>query len=135
MTIHSCAEGIGVGVAFSGGDRVGITTAVAIAVHNIPEGLAIALVLVPRGASILRATLLSIMSSLPQPLLAAPSFALLHHVPSLAPWGFGFAGGAMAWMVVAQLMPDAAQEVSWREAVLIAVGGTVAMLAFQLAIS
>ena len=40
MTVHSFAEGIGVGVSFGGSESVGLATAAAIAVHNIPEGLA-----------------------------------------------------------------------------------------------
>src|SRR5215831_18909133 len=47
MTLHSFAEGVGVGVAFGGQETLGILIAIAIAVHNIPEGLAISLVLVP----------------------------------------------------------------------------------------
>ena len=52
MTVHSAAEGIGVGAAFADGSTLGLLIAVAIAVHNIPEGLAISLVLVPRGSSV-----------------------------------------------------------------------------------
>ena len=74
MTVHSAAEGVGVGVAFGGGEAIGFLTAFAIAVHNIPEGLAISLVLVPRGVSVLHAAGWSMVSSLPQPLLALPAF-------------------------------------------------------------
>jgi len=111
MTLHSCAEGVGVGVAFAGGDRVGVTTAIAIAVHNIPEGLAISLVLVPAGASVARAAAMSIFSSLPQPLLAVPAFLLVSRFEPLLPWGFGLAAGAMLWMVFGRLLVDAAREV------------------------
>jgi hypothetical protein len=38
MTVHSVAEGVGVGAAFGGGQTLGILIAVAIAVHNIPRG-------------------------------------------------------------------------------------------------
>jgi zinc transporter ZupT len=55
MTLHSFTEGIGVGVSFGDGAALGLLIATAIAVHNIPEGLAISLVLVPRGVSISRA--------------------------------------------------------------------------------
>ena len=51
MTMHSFTEGVGVGVSFGGGIELGLFITLAIAVHNIPEGLAISLVLVPRGVS------------------------------------------------------------------------------------
>ncbi len=49
MTVHSFTEGVGVGVSFGGGQALGLFITLAIAVHNIPEGLAISLVLVPRA--------------------------------------------------------------------------------------
>ena len=55
MTMHSFTEGVGVGVSFGGGIELGLFITLAIAVHNIPEGLAISLVLVPRGVSWSRA--------------------------------------------------------------------------------
>jgi zinc transporter, ZIP family len=41
MTMHSFTEGVGVGVSFGGGIELGLFITLAIAVHNIPEGLAI----------------------------------------------------------------------------------------------
>jgi len=67
MTLHSFAEGVGVGVSFGGGIAFGLFVTIAIAVHNIPEGLAISLVLVPRGVAWWKAALWAIFSSLPQP--------------------------------------------------------------------
>jgi zinc transporter ZupT len=107
MTVHSVTEGVGVGVSFGEGASFGVLIAVAIAVHNIPEGLAISLVLVPKGVSVLRAAGWSVFSSLPQPLMAVPAFLLVEWFRPLLPVGLGFAAGAMVWMVVAQLLPDA----------------------------
>jgi zinc transporter, ZIP family len=107
MTLHSFTEGVGVGVSFGDGAALGALIATAIAVHNIPEGLAISLVLVPRGISVSRAATWSVFSSLPQPLMAVPAFLLVEWFEPLLPVGLGFAGGAMVWMVVAQLLPDA----------------------------
>jgi len=56
MTVHSFSEGVGLGVSYAGGDDLGVFITAAIAVHNIPEGLAISLVLVPRGATVLAAS-------------------------------------------------------------------------------
>jgi zinc transporter, ZIP family len=107
MTVHSFAEGIGVGVSFGGSESVGLATAAAIAVHNIPEGLAISLVLVPQGVTVWRAALWSIFSSLPQPLLAVPAFLFVEAFGAVLPVGLGFAGGAMVWMVLAEVAPGA----------------------------
>jgi zinc transporter, ZIP family len=107
MTVHSFTEGVGVGVAFGGGDALGLVIALAIAIHNIPEGLAISLVLVPKGVSVLRAGAWSVFSSLPQPLMAVPAFLLAEWFEAFLPYGLGFAGGAMAWMAGRQLVPDA----------------------------
>lgn len=107
MTVHSVAEGVGVGVAFGDGRSLGLLTALAIAVHNIPEGLAISLVLVPRGVSVRHAAGWSVVSSLPQPLLALPAFMFVEAFAQALPVGLGFAGGAMTWMVAARIGPDA----------------------------
>jgi len=110
MTVHSFAEGIGVGVSFGGNESVGLATAAAIAVHNIPEGLAISLVLVPQGVTVRRAAFWSIFSSLPQPLLAVPAFLFVEAFGAALPIGLGFAGGAMVWMVLTELAPGFVRE-------------------------
>jgi zinc transporter ZupT len=107
MTVHSLAEGIGVGVAWGEGEALGVFITLAIAVHNIPEGLAISLVLVPRGVGVGRAAWWSVFSSLPQPLLAVPAFVFVESFGAFLPVGLGFAAGAMLWMVVFQLLPEA----------------------------
>lgn len=68
MTLHSFGEGSGVGVSFAGskGLSQGILVTLAIAVHNIPEGLAVSMVLASRGVSPQKALLWSIITSLPQ---------------------------------------------------------------------
>jgi len=54
-------------------------------VHNIPEGLAISLVLVPRGASVRSAAWWSVFSSLPQPLMAVPAYVFVEEFGRLLP--------------------------------------------------
>jgi zinc transporter ZupT len=131
MTIHSFTEGVGVGVSFGGGEALGVFITTAIAVHNIPEGLAISLVLVPRGVSALRAAAWSVFSSLPQPLMAVPAFLLVEWFEPVLPAGLGFAGGAMVWMVAAELVPEAREELSVRAVAATIAGSTGVMVAFQ----
>jgi ZIP family zinc transporter len=131
MTVHSLAEGVGVGVSFGGGEALGAFITAAIAVHNIPEGLAISLVLVPRGVSVWRAAGWSVFSSLPQPLMAVPAFLLVELFEPLLPIGLGFAGGAMVWMVAKELLPEAREDLSRRAVGGAVAGSAAAMILFQ----
>jgi zinc transporter, ZIP family len=135
MTVHSAAEGIGVGAAYADGSTLGLLIAIAIAVHNIPEGLAISLVLVPRGASVGAAAGWSIFSSLPQPLLAVPAFLFVDTFTSLLPVGLGFAAGAMVWMVLGELLPEALETAPARVVALAGGSAFALMLGFQLLLS
>ncbi len=129
MTAHSLTEGVGVGVSFGGGETLGLVITLAIAVHNIPEGLAISLVLVPRGASVRSAAWWSVFSSLPQPLVAVPAFLFVDVFASFLPVGLGFAGGAMIWLALTELVPDA--RTSGRSAAVAGATAFAAMMGLQ----
>jgi zinc transporter ZupT len=132
MTVHSASEGVGVGVSYGRGDRLGLLITIAIAVHNIPEGLAISLVLVPRGASVRAAAWWSVFSSLPQPLIAPLAFLFVEQFRAVLPAGLGFAAGAMIWMVWTELLPEALNEAPRRSLVLGGGISFVVMLGVQL---
>ncbi|XKH59681.1 ZIP family metal transporter [Halomonas sediminis] len=131
MTIHSFAEGVGVGVSYGGGESLGMFITTAIAVHNIPEGLAISLVLIPRGMSVWKAGGWSIFTSLPQPLMAVPAFLFVTLFAPFLPFGLGLAAGAMIWMVFAELVPDAMQDASSTAVATMVTLAFVLMFGFQ----
>ncbi len=131
MTIHSAAEGIGIGVAFGDGKELGWFATIAIAVHNIPEGLAIALVCIPKGMKVRSAALWSVFSSLPQPLLALPSFAFVQFFAPFLPIGLGIAAGAMFWMVFAEILPEANENAKTDTVGVIVTVAIILMLAMQ----
>ena len=134
MTAHSFAEGIGVGVSYGGSQELGVFITAAIAVHNIPEGLAIALILVPRGMSVMKAAGWSIFSSLPQPLVAVPAFMFVNTFKPILPFGLGLAAGAMIWMVFAELLPDASKKLQPATIGTIVVLAFLGMMGFQISI-
>jgi len=111
MFIHSIPEGIAIGVAFATGNmEFGLIMAIAIAVHNIPEGIAVSLPLKADGASTSRCAYASILTSIPQPIMAVPSALLAWFFEPLLPIGLGFAGGAMIYLTISELIPDALEE-------------------------
>jgi zinc transporter ZupT len=112
MTLHSFAEGVSIGVSFAGSLSLGLFITIAIGIHNIPEGLAVSLVMVPRGTRPIKAVWWSIFSSLPQAIMALPAFILVDFFNQYLPLGLGFAAGAMIWMIFAELIPDANKDAS-----------------------
>lgn len=135
MTAHSFAEGIGVGVSFGESDQFGSFISLAIAVHNIPEGLAISLILIPRGVGVWKAAGWSIFSSIPQPLMAVPAFLFILAFKPWLPFGLGFAGGAMIWMVFSELLPESCEKASPSGIAVTATSSIIAMMLFQALIS
>ena len=131
MTVHSFAEGAAVGVAFGGGGALATAITLAVAVHNIPEGLAVSAVMRPQGASILSCAWWSFFSSIPQPLAAVPAYLFVSHVAAALPYGLGFAAGAMIFMVLVELLPEAYEQAMARGVAMVTSLTMVAMLFVQ----
>jgi zinc transporter, ZIP family len=113
MMFHSIPEGIAVGVGYGAESRdsqfsgLGLYIAVAIAIHNIPEGLAVALPMRAHGASIAKCFFMAFLTSLPQPIAAVPAGLMVWFFQPLMLPMLGFAAGAMMYLVVVELIPDA----------------------------
>lgn len=131
MTVHSFAEGAAVGVSFGGGESLATAITLAVAVHNIPEGLAISAVMRPQGATILACAWWSFFSSIPQPLAAVPAYLFVEHFARTLPYGLGFAAGAMIFMVLVELLPEAYEQETSRGIAAAATLSMLAMLAVQ----
>jgi len=111
MAAHALGEGSGVGVSFAGerGWSRGVLTTLAIALHNVPEGLATATALASRGVRPRDALYWTLVTAAPQPLVAVPAFVFVDAFRGSAvlPGALGFAAGCMVWLVAGELLPDA----------------------------
>ncbi|MEO0514725.1 MAG: ZIP family metal transporter [Planctomycetota bacterium] len=125
MCVHSIPEGVAVGVGYTAEGtgyanqpHMGSYLALAIGIHNIPEGLAVAIPLRSAGVSLHKCFWLAVLTSLPQPIAAVPAVLAAWWVNPMMPWLMAFAAGAMIFLVIQELIPDAleklsAQKVAW----------------------
>jgi ZIP family zinc transporter len=120
LTVHSFPEGVAVGVSFAdlglegGFPILGVSVpllaafmTVAISIHNVPEGTAIAIPMRAMGLSNWRMVGAAVFSSLPQPIGAVIAFAFVRWARAFLPFGFGFAAGAMVYLVLTEFVPEA----------------------------
>ena len=115
VALHNLPEGMAVGVVFAGmlsGDTV-ISTAgalalsIGIALQNLPEGAIISMPLVGSGISRTRAFVYGFMSGVVEPAGAILTLLLTSIITSALPYILAFAAGAMIYVVVDELIPQA----------------------------
>ena len=115
VTLHNIPEGMAVGVTFAGAllGNTGITMlgaitlAVGIAIQNFPEGAIISMPLKGEGISKLRAFAYGALSGIVEPLAAILTILLTSTVVPILAYLLSFAAGAMIYVVVEELIPEA----------------------------
>jgi ZIP family zinc transporter len=119
ITLHNLPEGLAVGVAFGAAAAPGATgatlaSAVALALgiglQNLPEGVAVAAPLRREGVAAPRAFWYGQLSAAVEPLAAVLGAAAVVAVAPLLPYALAFAAGAMIYVVVEELIPEAQQQ-------------------------
>lgn len=119
-SLHAAYEGIAIGVAMLVSLPFGISMALALAVHNVPEAMILTEVLAGRGVPILHRAALAVAINLNQVLLAVATFAVVGALPGLLPWAVGFAVGALIYLVLAELLPESYREAGHTSIALVA---------------
>jgi len=107
IAIHNLPEGIAVGAGFLYAPAFGIVVAIAIALHNIPEGMATALPLYIGSNSRRKALKYSFLSGLAEPIGAVLAAFLLTGFQHIIPLALAFAGGVMFFITLDELLPCA----------------------------
>lgn len=115
VTLHNIPEGMAVGLSFAvaaqNGDASYFAGAVALALgmglQNFPEGAAISLPLKKEGLSAARAFVFGALSGAVEPVAGLIGVLLASAVTGIMPWMLAFAAGAMIYVVVEELIPEA----------------------------
>jgi ZIP family zinc transporter len=129
LTIHNIPEGMAVGIAFAaGGPELGAPLAIAIGIQNAPEGFAAAAPLLKAGATVGSAALVALATGLVEPPAAFLAYLAFDFAEPLLAGGLAFAAGAMLYVVVDELIPEAQSHGNEREATLALVVGFILML-------
>lgn len=117
VTIHNLPEGMAVGVVLAGalagdvaiGGTAALSMAVGIAIQNIPEGAIISMPLRSAGNSRLRSFAIGSLSGIVEPVGASIVILLTAWLLPIMPYMLAFAAGAMLYVVIEELIPEASE--------------------------
>ena len=108
IAIHDLPEGFGIGSGYGVSGSLGITIAVAMILHNIPEGMAIAIPFHFSGMNKFKNILITFAAGMSTLVGALIAFFVLGSFPEEFTYtGLAFAGGAMFYITVNELIPEA----------------------------
>lgn len=143
ITLHNIPEGLAVGVLF-GGVAAGIpeasiagavTLAIGIGLQNFPEGIAVSMPLRRMGLSRRKSFFYGQLSAVVEPIAGVlGAFAVLFFSPIL-PYALAFAAGAMIYVVVEEVIPEAQQNKSSDISTIGFLGGFLIMMSLDVVLN
>jgi zinc transporter ZupT len=104
--LHGAYEGVAIGAAMLVSLPFGISMALALAVHNVPEAMAFTAILESRGVPLRHAAGLAVATKFNQVLVSVVVFVVVGSLPPLLPWAVGFAVGALLYLLLSELLPE-----------------------------
>jgi len=141
ITLHNIPEGLAVGVAFgavTAGDRSSLVAAavlaIGIGIQNFPEGAAVSIPLRTAGMSRAKSFFYGQLSAVVEPIFSVlGAFLVVWMTPAL-PYALAFAAGAMIFVVVEELIPEAQVGGGSDYSALGTMGGFAIMMALDVAL-
>ncbi len=107
IALHNIPEGLAIGASFASGDMAAAKAlTTGISVQDIPEGLVVAMALLAAGYSRLFACGIGVLSGLTEPIMAILGAALLVDNSLLLAWGLALSAGAMLFVISHELIPE-----------------------------
>jgi len=115
ITLHNIPEGLAIGVAFGAvatGDPstsmgAAIALALGIGIQNFPEGMAVSVPLRREGLTRMRSFMYGQLSGAVEPIAGVIGVVVLLVARSILPYALAFAAGAMIFVVVEEVIPEA----------------------------
>ncbi|NTU71689.1 MAG: ZIP family metal transporter [Coriobacteriia bacterium] len=143
ITLHHIPEGLAIGVAAgaagAGVSHASVGAAIALGLglglQNLPEGLAVSMMLYREGASRRRGFFLGQMTGAVEPFAAVAGALLVSLSTALLPYALAFAAGAMVYVVIEELIPECQRSGHADAAVLASIVGFTLMTVLDLALS
>ena len=116
ITLHNFPEGLSVGAGAGAADTISnvsfassLALSIGIAIQNIPEGLVVAMPLYQAGKSKTKAFCLGAASGMVEPIAAIIAFLFVSNLTGILPYLLSFAAGAMFYVVVEEMIPEASK--------------------------
>lgn len=135
IALHNLPEGMAIGVSFAQSDaHTAIPLTSAIALQDVPEGLAVALALRSAGLNALVAIGLAILSGILEPLGALVGVGLTQSWGFAYPLGLGIAAGAMLFVVSHEVIPETHRKGHQTAATIGLIGGFIMMTVLDTAL-
>jgi len=142
ITLHNIPEGLAVGVLF-GGVAAGIpeatiggavALAIGIGLQNFPEGLAVSMPLRRMGLTRRRSFFYGQLSAVVEPIAGVIGAVAVLWMQPILPYALAFAAGAMIYVVVEEVIPEAQQDQYTDVATLGFIGGFIVMMVLDVAL-
>lgn len=107
IALHNLPEGVAIGLSYAGSESLRDNAlAIGIAIQDMPEGLVVAAALLAAGYRRSAAMALGMASGLIEPVGAVLGATAIGHAMLLLPWGLGFAAGAMLFVISHEIIPE-----------------------------
>ena len=136
MAIHNMPEGLAVGISFGLEEfSAGLTITIGIGLSNIPEGLTVAFPLVREGFSRWRAVGYATLTGLVEPIFGLLGILMVTAANLLLPIGLAFAAGAMLYVVFQEIIPESHRRGYQREATFSTLLGILLMVTLAYVVS
>jgi Predicted divalent heavy-metal cations transporter len=107
IALHNVPEGLAIGVSFAGPDvEAARALAIGISLQDIPEGLVVALAMRTVGYGRATSVGVAVFSGLVEPLMAMFGVLIITLSAMLLPWGLAAAAGAMLFVISHEIIPE-----------------------------